>query len=108
MLSDFISESYEKPLMLSARKHDLVGIHVYDSCDQKLPEIGLFKVQDAETGMSEWVDTNDKNFQINYAKQFEKHRSYCKQVFSKSGASLLSIRTDMDYVKQLQGFFKSR
>lgn len=108
LMSDFVSPQFEKPLMLSARKHDLVGIHVYDTSDKELPKIGLLQVQDAENGSSNWIDTDDKQLRAQYSKTFEQHKRYCSQAFNKSGASLLSIRTDEDYVKILQGYFKGR
>ena len=108
LLSDFISPTYEKQLMLSARKHDLVGIHVYDQVDKELPKLGLLQVQDAESGNDIWIDTDDQNIRTQYAKNFAQLRKYCKQAFSKSGASLMAIRTDEDYVKTLQGYFKGR
>lgn len=108
LMSDFVSPQYEKPLMLSARKHDLVGIHVFDSVDRELPKLGLIQVQDAETGSAVWIDTDDNQLRTQYTKTFEQHKKYCAQAFSKSGASLLSIRTDQDYVKTLQGYFKGR
>lgn len=108
LMSDFVSGPYEKPLMLSARKHDLVGMHVYDQHDQQLPEAGLMQVEDAETGELIWIDTSDKKVRTDYARTFDQHKKYCQQVFSKSGASLLSLRTDQDYVKILQGYFKGR
>jgi uncharacterized protein (DUF58 family) len=108
LMSDFVSGAYEKPLMLAARKHDLVGMHIYDLHDKELPKAGLLQVQDAETGRQQWIDTDDKQLRTAYTKYFETHRKYCAQSFGKSGASLLSIRTDQDYVKTLQGYFKGR
>ncbi|MDI9318890.1 MAG: DUF58 domain-containing protein [Phycisphaerales bacterium] len=108
LMSDFVSPQYEKPLMISAQKHDLVGIHVFDSADRELPKLGLIQVQDAETGSAVWIDTDDNQLRTQYTKTFEQHKKYCAQAFSKSGASLLSIRTDQDYVKTLQGYFKGR
>lgn len=108
LMSDFVSNTFEKPLMLAARKHDLVGIHVFDESDKELPDVGLMKVQDAESGKELWIDTSDKNLRTNYTKTFEQHKRYCARAFSKSGASLLAIRTDQDYVKSLQGYFKGR
>ncbi len=107
-ISDFISEPYEKPLQLAARKHDLVGIQVYDKHDRELPDAGLVQVMDAETGQMVWLDSGDKSVRANYTHRFELHKKYCQQAFRKSGASLLSIRTNEDYVKALQGFFISR
>ncbi len=108
LLSDFISSPYENALQLAARKHDLVGIQVYDQHDRELPAAGLVQVIDAETKKQVWIDTDDKNVRNQYAKAFDEHRKYCIQSFRKSGATLLDVRTDDDYVKQLQTFFKGR
>lgn len=108
VMSDFISSSYDTALQLAARKHDLVGIQVYDRYDKELPMAGLVQVMDAETKELQWLDTDDKSVRIQYAKAFDQHKKYCDQSFRKSGASLLHIRTDEDYVKLLQGFFKGR
>lgn len=108
LMSDFVSPSFEKPLMLAARKHDLVGIHVFDAADKDLPSVGLIQVQDAETGTNGWIDTSDGQLRQQYSYNFEKNRRNCSQTFTKSGASLLSIRTDQDYVKTLQTYFKGR
>lgn len=107
-ISDFISDPYEKPLQLAARKHDLVGIQVYDKHDRELPDAGLVQVMDAETGQLAWLDSSERSVRANYTHRFEQHKKYCQQAFRKSGASLLSIRTNEDYVKALQGFFISR
>jgi len=108
LLSDFVSGPYEKPLMLAARRHDLVGIHVYDAYDQALPDAGLLQIRDAESGEQLWIDSSDTVLRNSFSKAFEQHRRYCTQSFGKSGASLLSMRTDQDYVKVLQGYFKGR
>ena len=108
LLSDFISEPYDKSLQLAARKHDLVGLQVYDRADKDLPQAGLVQVMDAESGAMQWLDTDDKAVRTHYHAAFEKNRHYCMSTFRKSGATLLSVRTDDDYVKILQGFFKGR
>jgi uncharacterized protein (DUF58 family) len=108
LLSDFVSRPYDKALQLASRKHDLVGVRVYDKADQELPNAGLVQLMDAEGGGLRWLDTSDKNVRAHYAKNFDQHRQYCIQTFRKAGASVLSVRTDEDYVKVLQGFFKGR
>lgn len=108
VMSDFISTPYEQALQLAARRHDLVGIRVYDMADRELPELALVQVMDAETQTTHWIDTGDANTRLQYRKSFDTHNQYCRQSFRKSGASLLDIRTDEDYVKKLQGFFKGR
>ena len=108
LLSDFVSEPYDKALQLAARKHDLVGMQVYDKADRELPQAGLVQVVDAETGEVQWLDTDDKSVRLQYSKAFDQQRQYCIQTFRKTGASLLTVRTDEDYVRVLQGFFKGR
>ena len=108
MLSDFVSRPYDSALQLAARKHDLVGIHVYDKYDKELPEVGLVQVQDSESGNIFWLDTDKKSVRIQYHAAFEDKNKYCIQSFRKSGASLLHVRTDEDYVKILQVYFKGR
>lgn len=108
LLSDFISKDYENALRLTARKHDLVGMQVYDKHDRELPALGLVQLTDAESRAEQWVDTDSKTVRNTYTAIFDQHKKYCRQAFSKSGASLLSMRTDEDYVKVLQGFFKGR
>lgn len=108
LVSDFLGGGYEDALNIAAKKHDMVGVHVYDRRDHELPSAGLIKMQDAETGRLQWVDSSDKLVQKYYAGKFSDHYQYSKNAFLKSGASLISIRTDEDYVKALQGFFIKR
>ncbi|WP_165836409.1 DUF58 domain-containing protein [Taibaiella soli] len=108
VLSDFVSEPYDAALQLAARRHDIVGIQTYDRHDQELPAAGLIQVKDAETGEMRWLDTDDKQVRYQYGAAFEEQKKYCQTSFRKSGASLVRVRTDEDYVKVLQGFFKGR
>lgn len=108
LVSDFFAGYYEDALSYVARRHDLIGVHVYDLRDKELPAAGLVNMIDAETGATRWIDTTDKSVRRQYMDQFQMHQNYCRTAFAKSGAELLSIRTDEDYVKTLQGFFLKR
>lgn len=108
LLSDFVSKPYDHALQIAARKHDLLGIHIYDKYDKEMPAAGLVQVVDAESGQMFWLDTDDKKVKAQYGKAFEDKNKYCIQSFRKSGASLLHVRTDEDYVKILQTYFKGR
>jgi uncharacterized protein (DUF58 family) len=108
LLSDFISPDFDQALKLTAKKHDLIGIQVYDERDTQFPDIGLIQVQDAESGMMQWIDSSSAQFRQAYAQSFLKHETQTTNAFRKSGSSLLSIRTDDDYIKKLQVFFKGR
>lgn len=108
MLSDFFSGNYQDALNIASKRHDMVGVQVYDRRDKELPDAGLIRMTDAETGASQWVDSSDKKVRAYYEQQFHQHAQYCRNAFMKSGAELISVRTDEDYVKVLQTFFLNR
>lgn len=108
LLSDFIAPPFEKALMVAARRHDLVGMQIYDPGDKDLPNAGLIQVMDSETGRLQWLDTADQQVRQQYQAFFKSHQAYSRNVFRKSGATLLELRTDQDYIKVLQTFFKGR
>jgi uncharacterized protein (DUF58 family) len=108
IMSDFIDEDYEDKLRVMAAKHDVIGLKIYDKMDQQLPDIGLLEVQDLETGKIQLLDTSDVLVRHNYQQNFLKQSEHCKVIFKKSGADLLHLRTDEDYVKILQQFFLRR
>lgn len=108
LLSDFVDEKFEDALKVAGKKHDVIGIKVYDKMDMQLPEIGLIETEDSETGEKRYVDTGDATVRQEYHDNFFKWSDLCKTVFLKAGCDLLHIRTDEDYVKVLQKFFISR
>ena len=108
ILSDFADAGYEQTLKIAARRHDIIGIQVYDRRDKDLPKIGLVQVQDAETGNTILMNTNNNLTQYHYSRQFKKIQEDARQNFRLAGADLLQLATGDDYVKALQGFFKKR
>ena len=108
LLSDFLADGYEKPLRLAARRHDLIGMHLYDPRERELPAVGLIHARDAETGKMEWVDTDSRRVRKHYADWYEKNLAYYKSSFQKSGADSMSVETTEDYTKALLKFFKAR
>ncbi len=108
IMSDFIDEKYENNLRVIGKKHDVIGVKVYDKMDMQLPQIGMLQLQDIETGQTKWLDTDNKMVRYNYQQNFLQQTENCKNIFKKAGADLLHIRTDEDYVKILQQFFIKR
>ncbi len=108
LLSDFLDERFEDALKVAGRKHDIIGIKVYDKMDMQLPDAGLLQVSDSETGKAKWIDSSDYFIRQQYEKYFFSHTEWCKNIFLKSGSDLLHVRTDEDYVKVLQKFFIGR
>ena len=108
VLSDFLDANYEDALRVVGKKHDVVGLKLYDRMDRQLPDAGLMQVEDAETGATKWVDTGSPLVRYNYEREFFRITEYSSQAFKKAGCDLLHIRTDEDYVRILQRFFLSR
>lgn len=108
ILSDFIDNHYEEALKIAARKHDLIGIHVYDPGEKTLPDVGLVQAFDRETGAKKWIDTSNKGLQKAYTEKFEAHVDALTALCQKSKVDLLSVASDEDYVKAFLGFFKRR
>ncbi len=108
VLSDFLAPDFTDALKVAGRKHDVIGIKVYDPMDVRLPNAGLLQVTDGETGETGWVDSSDYWTAQQYEKNFFEHTAWCKNSFVKSGSDLLHVRTDEDYVKVLQKFFIGR
>jgi uncharacterized protein (DUF58 family) len=108
LVSDFMSSGYKDALNIAAKKHDLIGLHIYDEREAHLPDIGLMKVMDAETENEIWVDTSNKQLRDTYAKKFAEGLKNTKELFAKSGAQLESIKTEDNYVIALMNMFMKR
>ena len=108
ILSDFMSGGYENPLRIAARRHDVIGLHLFDLREAELPNVGLIRAVDAETGLTGWIDTGIPEVRRNYAANFTRNFDYFKSTFRKTGADTVSIRTDEQYVNALLRFFKKR
>lgn len=108
LLSDFLDSGYQNHLKVIGKRHDVIGIKVYDKMDMNLPDLGLLQMKDAESGNTKWIDTSDALVRHNYQQHFLKESDACKSNFRKAGAELLHVRTDEDYIKILQQFFLRR
>lgn len=108
VLSDFMTTQYDTELKIIARRHDLIGIRVYDDLEARLPNVGLVKIKDAESGEEHLIDTGSQKVRDHYAQHFKEKSDYFFDAFKRSGANIITINTKEDYVKSLVGFFKSR
>ncbi len=108
ILSDFADAGYRDALRAAAKRHDVIGVQVYDRRDENLPKAGMLQVRDAETGRMLWLDTNDAYVRLQYNRQFHKIMDDAKSTFRNAGADLLQLPTGEDYVKSLQQFFIRR
>lgn len=108
VLSDFMADEYEQTLKLTAKKHDVTGIRVFDPREESIPNLGMVQMQDAETGKMQLINTQSKSVRNAYAKHYLEKIGYFENAFTKSGAGVISCRVDESYVKKLLGYFKRR
>ena len=81
---------------------------VYDKRDCEMPNVGLVKMRDLETGETAWIDTSSKSVRKTYAKAWYDRQQWISSVMTKSGVDMTSIATDEDFVKALLGMFRRR
>ena len=98
--------SIEQPLLIAQNKHDLQVIQVYDRRDAELPDIGLLKLKDAESGIRSWIDTSVPAVRQAYADQWAAQQTAIENLFARTGTRSVSVRTDEDYVKALMRLFR--
>ncbi|MBQ6189682.1 MAG: DUF58 domain-containing protein [Bacteroidaceae bacterium] len=109
VISDFMDErDFRQPLTIANRKHDVVAIQVYDRRIEELPDVGLMKVRDAETGFERFIDTSSKRIREAQRKWWKGRAEYLHDTFTRSNVDSVSVRTDQDYVTALMNLFAKR
>ena len=98
--------SHVSPVVIASRKHDLSAIQIYDRRDAELPDVGLIKVKDPETGARVWADTSVRATREAYANAWQQQQEALDSVYKKTGMRAISLRTDEDFVKSLMRLFK--
>ena len=99
-------QTHVDPVVIASRKHDLSAIQIYDRRDAEMPNVGLIKVKDPETGARVWADTSLSSVRNAYADAWRKQQDALEKLYSKTGINHVSIRTDEDYVKKLMQLFR--
>lgn len=109
LISDFIdSHDFTRQLQVACNKHDIIAIQVYDKRDTTLPDVGLMRVMDLETGASRWVNTSSKRTRQAYGKWWYERQQSMMSILSKCRIDLASISTDEDFARSLIALFKNR
>lgn len=109
LLSDFIDRSdYMKTMSVANRKHELAAVQVYDERDARIPNVGLLRVRDLETGLEAWLDTSLARVRKEYEREWYGLRQKVSNITTRCGVEFVSIRTDGDYVKHLLDLFRRR
>lgn len=109
MLSDFFDhKDFTQQLTIANRRHDVVALQIYDQRLAELPDVGIMKVRDAETGDEIYVDTSSRAVRRAHHEWWIRYQAFVRNAFAKSNVDSISVRTDEDYVKALMNLFKKR
>ena len=109
VVSDFISApGWAKPLALLARRHEVLAVRLYDPLEMELPDIGLFVMQDAETGEQLFIDTHDRGFRKRFAELARKRELELRGAFRDAGVDALELATDDDLADAVLRFAELR
>jgi len=110
VISDFIQneQSLENALSIANNRHDVVALRIYDERETALPDVGLIKLKDAETGKYSWIDSSDRAVRDSYKKWWTSLSAQLDNTFKRSRVDYVSISTNHDYVKSLISLFKKR
>ena len=108
ILSDFMDTDFDKSLKIARNKHDIVALRIHDEREEIIPNVGLIKVEDSESGEMRWVDSSNKKVRTNYNNNYRVFEKELKQTLQSSGVDHIDIKTGKDYIKPLMNFFKNR
>lgn len=109
LISDFIDgNDYYKALSIASNKHDVYGVQVYDKRDAQIPDVGLMRVRDLETGTERWIDTSSKRVRNEYQRWWYERQQNMSDTLKRCRVGSVSVATDEDYVTALMGLFKRR
>lgn len=109
LLSDFYTqEDFSKAVQIANSKHDMIAVQVYDPRAKTLPNIGLMKVKDAETGHEMIIDTGSAKLRQAHTQYWLERQATLRELFSKSKVDWTSVATNEDFTKALMLLFKKR
>jgi len=108
IISDFMDDDFDKALQIANHKHDLIAIRVTDERELEIPNVGLVKMQDAETGKTRWVDTGNKGVRDHFARTARHKTAELDTRLNRYGIDMARVYTGKDYVKPMINLFKKR
>lgn len=109
VISDFYDrKDFSQEMQIANRKHDVVAVQVYDPRAKMLPDVGLLKVRDAETGHELYIDTSSKKLRLAHTRYWMEHQSELSHAFAKGRIDWISIATNEDFVKSMMMLFRQR
>jgi uncharacterized protein (DUF58 family) len=108
LVSDFIDDGYQRAMKIAARKHDLIAVRLMDAREADLPDVGLVKLRDAESGSERWIDTSQASVRKAWRENWERRFEAQAREFLVSNVDAITIDARRGYVQPLVEFFRMR
>jgi uncharacterized protein (DUF58 family) len=108
LISDFLDDGYDQILRIISRKHDVIAVELSDPREESLPNVGVVKMRDAETGKERWIDTSDRTARSTFISYWQQRRAQRRALFVRSKVDAIPVRIDRPYIKPIVDFFKLR
>lgn len=108
LISDFMMPFCFKEMAVTAKRHDLIAIHIKDPAEESLPDMGLVSIKDCESDVESLIDTSDANIRENYALKARERAEIVNQAMKRFGAGYISLLTSEPYAPALRKFFRLR
>ena len=108
VISDFIDTGFNDALKIANKKHDIIALKINDVRERELPNVGLVRIKDAETGTTSWIDTSSEVLRKMYRNNKIKVDAELNDLFVKCGVDAIDLDTDKDYIKPLKKLFLKR
>ncbi len=108
LMSDFIAPGFEESLRIASGKHDIVALQFTDRHEKTIPDIGLVRIADPETGEERLIDTSSSHIRRRYEDWWILHQAEITGIFRRSGVDFSELNTGEDYVKPLIRLFGKR
>jgi uncharacterized protein (DUF58 family) len=108
LVSDFITEGFERALRIANKRHDMVAVSITDPRELEIPNVGFVELEDAETGEITLIDTSDRKMMERFNRFNIKNMEEREKLFRGMGVDLVDVRTDSSYVEPIMKFFRAR
>ncbi len=108
LISDFLAEGFARQLRAARRRHEIVAIRVREEIDERLPDAGMIRLSDSESGGGQYVDTGDRRVREAYARRVQQMDAERRRLFGEVGIDEIAVEVGKDYVPALLRFFQRR
>jgi uncharacterized protein (DUF58 family) len=108
IISDFISDSYEKPLKFLKLHHRVTLINISDIREKEIPEIGYAHLEDAETGEQILINTSDKNFQKQYREMVDNKIKTNQKNMNRIGVDMINLSNEESFDITINRYFRNK